>query len=134
MKNKSAPALTAADIIKIQISQIAYSDEEGDKGTEGLVLYMGTLEYIEMALDMPDIKNNPIRSAALVLYTITTGHPFYQGNKRTAFEAADMLLGLHDMYISVKPVELLNFMKDLAMDRYDMEDVEKWIKCHINKV
>jgi death-on-curing protein len=127
--------LTIEDIINIQIRQILDSDEEEDRGMEGLVMYEGTLEFIPIALEMPGIKDNPVKMAALVLYKIANGHIFWQGNKRTAFVAADTLLGCYGMYISVETEELVDFIVKVALpDEVTIEDVEKWIENHLEYV
>lgn len=123
------PVITVEDIINIQIKQIQDSDAEEDRGMEGLVMYGGTLEYIPIALEMSGIKDDPLKMAALVMYKIGNGHVFWQGNKRTAFVAADTVLGCYGLYISVETQELVDFMIKIALpDVVTIEDVEKWIE------
>ena len=92
----------------------------------GLILTPGTLEnLVNHANNLP----NPYQRAAWMLHGIATRHPFYQGNKRTAFAVAEIILMLsHEKkMISVEDDEINIFVREIAQYLYGVEDVEDWL-------
>jgi len=75
--------LTAQNIIDIHDDII-----EIYGGTKG-VLNQGTIDHLIYLLER---KNDVFKKAALALKHIIVNHPFFDGNKRTAFEVTDILL------------------------------------------
>jgi death-on-curing protein len=65
--------------------------------------------------------------AAIVLHTICTEHPFVDGNKRTAFVAADNILREGGLTIRATNEEVVEFMLEVAKYTHTVDSVEKWI-------
>jgi len=81
-------------------------------------------------------EKDPIRKAALVLFYIASEHPFIDGNKRTAFVAAENILGVLGqlgMYIDDNENEVVRFMLEVAKYNIDINGIEKWINERIKK-
>lgn len=72
--------------------------------------------------------------AAFILFQIISSHPFIDGNKRTAYGAADFFLRLNDYCIKVEPEEALEFIVQIATGRFDELTVRKWVKQHLKKL
>jgi len=86
---------------------------DGFGGAQG-ILNQGTLEYLVYRVNK---EKDPIRKAALVLFYIASKHPFIDGNKRTAFVAAENVLGMLGqlgMYIDDNENEVVRFMLEVA--------------------
>jgi death-on-curing protein len=66
--------------------------------------------------------------AAILLHGIAIGHPFIDGNKRTAFVAADNMIRGEDHQINASDDEVVSFMLEVAEYRHTRESVEAWIK------
>jgi len=66
--------------------------------------------------------------AALVLHTIVSAHPFFDGNKRTAIMAAENILGKEGYFLSAEPEDVTNLMLKIAKYECTVEAVENWIK------
>jgi len=127
---KSPEIITKRKIIDIQIKQILASKEEGDRGCDGLLLNKYTLDDI---LDLwYDYINKPdcIVFAAYMLHSIATKHPFIQGNKRTAFMTATLILGCCGKSIECDSHEIVKFVKEVAEGKYDLEIVTAWVSAH----
>jgi death-on-curing protein len=93
-------------------------------GTHG-VRDAATLDYL---LYQVNRSNNILRKAAILLHGIATGHPFIDGNKRTAFVTADNLIRDQDHQINASDEEVVSFMLEVAEYKHTRESVESWIK------
>ena len=56
------------------------------------------------------------------------GHPFVDGNKRTAFVAADNLVRDRGYQISATDEEVVSFMLEVAEYKHTRESIEAWLK------
>lgn len=115
-------ALTVAKIIEIHDRLIQHSG-----GAPG-ILTEATLHY---AVERINREQDPISAAALLLHTIATGHPFFDGNKRTAFTAANVQLALSGYDIDTTDEEVVIFVLQVADNKKSVKDVEKWIRRYI---
>ncbi|MGD0080558.1 MAG: Fic family protein [Methanoregula sp.] len=68
------------------------------------------------------------RKGAVALHGICTGHPFIDGNKRTALVTADNLVREHHCRISASNEAVVVFMLDVASYIHSRASVESWIK------
>ena len=99
-----------------------------ESGAEFGIINVGNLEFIvEKAMH----TRNVFRKAADFLCGISRGHPFLDGNKRTAFEAARMILKLQGVGFKVGAVEAEEFMVNLASsESLTVKEAELWIRGH----
>jgi death on curing protein len=129
----SPEIITRQKIMDIQVKQILASTEEGDKNCEGLLLDPYTLDNILDKwyewINTPDC----IVFSAYILHSITTMHPFIQGNKRTAFVTATLILGCCGKTINCPDSEIVSFMKSVAKSEQDPKSVEEWIAAHVSE-
>jgi prophage maintenance system killer protein len=60
-------------------------------------------------------------------------HPIYQGNKRTALEAAQMLLYFNNdgSIISGNPEKINEFVREISVGKYDIEEIIEWITSQL---
>lgn len=72
--------------------------------------------------------------AAYLLFNITTSHPFIDGNKRTAFGAADIFLRLNGYRINVDPHAGIEYIVRIAKGELDEANTRKWVKQHLKKL
>ena len=71
--------------------------------------------------------------AAAYAFGITRNHPFVDGNKRTAFAAIIVFLGLNGIDFLVAPAEATAVMLDLAAGAIDEETLARWIADNLPK-
>jgi death-on-curing protein len=93
---------------------------------------------LESALARPINKHaygeNSIASlAAAYAFGIARNHPFVDGNKRTAFAAIIVFLGLNGIDFVVKPEEATAVMLDLAAGAIDENTLARWISDNLPK-
>ena len=94
------------------------------------VLNEGTLDYI---IDQINDETNIYRRAAWALYMVHL-HPFYDGQKRTAWYIADLILRIDDHYIYVGSEERLRALTKIAEYKCDIEMIETWVRKKARRV
>ncbi|MDA1192027.1 MAG: type II toxin-antitoxin system death-on-curing family toxin [Candidatus Poribacteria bacterium] len=68
-----------------------------------------------------------LKIAALV-HSIITSHPFLDGNKRTAFAAADFCLALNGHIIAAGDDEQTRFFLEIAEGKHDVDAIAEWLR------
>jgi len=114
--------LTVEKVIEI------HQDIVADFGGEPGIRDPATLEFVVYEANR---KKTVIRRAATALFGICTGHPFVDGNKRTAFVISDNLLKDEGYWIATSDEAVVAFMLEVAQYRHTKESVEKWIQENI---
>lgn len=116
-------------------SHIIKHDEDNRPGIRD-----GAGSDLYFQLDAINYETDPIIKASLAIYTANS-HIFNNGNKRTAFALADIILGEYGYYIEVDKDELIRFSCWVAgiipdaMAKDDvMEEIIKWIKAKIRRL
>lgn len=65
--------------------------------------------------------------AAILLSRLIKNHPFYNGNKRTAYLAAQTFLYINGYDLAAPSDEILNLCDGLARDDYTESEVASWL-------
>jgi death-on-curing protein len=92
-------------------------------GGEIGILNEGCIDYLIYLLE-----NDVFKKASLALVRIITNHPFFDGQKRTAFQVADILLRHEDFHIHATNEEILPVLLKIAKYECPEEKIEKWLK------
>ncbi len=98
------------------------------------ILFSATIDFLIYEYDQ---KDDVFEKAAFILYRIIQGHPFTDGNKRTAFEVADLVLRGEEYHIHAEDQEILDFLLKIARtnsDDCEIVLIEKWIKRNSRRV
>lgn len=66
--------------------------------------------------------------AAALGHGLASNHPFLDGNKRVAFLAVYVFLGLNGLTIEAEETEVVAVMKDLAAGRLPEADLARWLR------
>jgi death-on-curing protein len=66
--------------------------------------------------------------AAAYGYGLAKNHPFIDGNKRTAFMAMYVFLGLNGYLLEVPEIEVVQMMEGLATDQENQESLAQWLR------
>jgi len=92
------------------------------------ILFPSNLDF---AIESVNNESNPINQATNFLYYTATGHPFENGNKRTAFEVAKGIMASGSRVLGVSQNEIINFITgSLAQGKATKEDVKDWLLSH----
>jgi len=68
--------------------------------------------------------------AAALLASLIQGHPFVDGNKRTAVLAASTVLELNGWRLHFSAEEVVEFATSVATHRLDFDDIVRWLQDH----
>ena len=71
------------------------------------------------------------RLAAAYAFGICSNHPFRDGNKRVAFLAAVIFLGMNGLHLIAPEKEVVERMLALASNELDEEKVAAWIRSRV---
>ena len=114
-----------------------------DVHSESLALFGGSegirdVGLLELALAHPQNKFAygetalPALAAAYA-YGIAKNHPFVDGNKRAAFAALIVFLGLNDLDLRAEPAEATAAILVLAAGEVSEDGFAHWIRDHLAK-
>ena len=85
---------------------------------------MGTLEYIA---DRAQTFEDPIDLGAWLLWSISTMHPFVEGNKRTALLSCQYALGDRMFDVDGREDVLNRDIRDIAAGNRELDDVRQFL-------
>jgi len=111
--------LSAERIIEI------HDDIVKDYGGTGGLLTQGTLELLVYKVNR---EKDVFKRAALILHTIAAQHPFFDGNKRTAFVTAENVLGEAGYYLDAGDDEIVELMRKIAQYQHTVKTIVDWIR------
>lgn len=80
--------------------------------------------HYEPASDLPSL-------AASCGFGIAKNHPFVDGNKRVAFQAMYLLLGLNGLRIDASEEEVVATVLSLASGELDEPGLAAWLRDHV---
>jgi death-on-curing protein len=64
-------------------------------------------------------------------FGLANNHPFVDGNKRVAFQAMYLFLGLNGLRIEAPEEEVVVLILSLASGQLDEPDLATWLRQHI---
>ena len=86
---------------------------------------------LDFAIDSVNNRTDPISQATDFLYYTTTGHPFVNGNKRTAFEVAQGIMLSGSRVLTAPQEEIISFVTgSLAQGKTTKEEVNNWLSSN----
>lgn len=103
-------------------------------GGERGILHRGSLEAaIERARWGPFHTGDLAERAALLVRGVIRDHPFVDGNKRTAYETADILLRFNGYRLVVDREEVVEMMVEIAKGDVDLARITRWLRKNMRK-
>ena len=82
-----------------------------------------------------DFFEDPIERAAYYMHRIATRHPYVEGNKRTAFLTAQVIIKQSTGCLIIEDAKVNNaFVRKVANDEVPLEEVCEWLRCHITRL
>ena len=75
--------------------------------------------------------SDPALLAAAYGYGLATSHPYHDGNKRIAFLAMVIFLGLNGWDLEAPEAEVVAIMLWVAAGRYPEAELAEWLRSHI---
>lgn len=99
-------------------------------GTKG-ILNSGTIDFLVYRLDK---ETDVFKRAALTMEIIIKDHPFVDGQKRTGFQIADLLLREEGYHIHTSKEEVLRALLKMAKYKCTAGKIEEWLKRKTRKL
>lgn len=81
-----------------------------------------------------DLYPSLFEKAAAIFEALCNYHVFVDGNKRTAITVLEYFLHINGYVLSVSNLAKEEFTLKVAMKKFDLAEVAKWIKEHSKKV
>jgi death-on-curing protein len=72
-----------------------------------------------------------IRQAATLCYGLIKNHPWVGGNKRTATAIVDEFLYRNGLELAAPATELVELVLAVEADRWQVDDIESWLRRHV---
>ncbi|MCC4767145.1 type II toxin-antitoxin system death-on-curing family toxin [Methanosarcina sp. DH1] len=125
--------ISLIDVLKIHQRVIDYDKEENPDDYTPAIRSLATLEL--MFEYMIKESNTVFQNAAIVVYAIVSRHPFFNGNKRTGYEAMNFVLEDSGYTLTSTPQETIEFIVKIAATENEMKtaEIEEWIINHTIK-
>ena len=121
-KDKARDYLTVADVLGM------YSILMEEYGGEIGIRDPGALESA-IFRPMTGYYQDAISEAAALMESLAINHPFIDGNKRIAFAAADVFLGINGWRLTGESREIYSHMILLFnQGSFDIEHIEPWLR------
>ena len=114
----------------LEIHQILIERFGGLDGVRDKELLNSALNRPYQTFDGKDLYPNVIDKAAAILESIVKNHPFSDGNKRTGYVLARLLMmnSKHDIYASQD--EKYQLVISISKGEVDFEYIKNWILKH----
>ncbi len=78
-------------------------------------------------------KHDLARLAAAYAVALVRNHPFVDGNKRAAFLAVGLFLGLNDFRLAADQADAARNVLGLAAGEINEEQFAKWVRGHMKR-
>ncbi len=78
-----------------------------------------------------DLFPGPIDKAAAIMHGIITGHPFIDGNKRTGYVLARLLLQESGLDISAEEEDRYDIVIKIATGQLDVDGIRAWLATRV---
>lgn len=117
--------LTSSVVLAVHADQISQHGGSGGLRDRGL---------LESALDRPRNRHRHepdsglAELAASYGFGIARNHPFLDGNKRVAFQAMYIFLGLNGLQIEAREEEVVSLMRSVASGDTDEMHLASWLR------
>jgi death on curing protein len=99
-------------------------------GIDG-VLCQGTIDYL---VDQINAESDLFRKAALALHIVANCHPFLDGNKRSAFQIAELILSSEGYAITAKEETTIQMLLRIASYECQVDEVKIWLEKNSDKL
>ncbi|HKP11615.1 MAG TPA: type II toxin-antitoxin system death-on-curing family toxin [Blastocatellia bacterium] len=73
------------------------------------------------------------RQAATLCFGLIKNHPWLGGNKRTATFLTERFLNLNGREVLASASEILEMVHAIESDQWDVDQIERWMRRHIQK-
>lgn len=121
--------ITLADVERIH--EILIDKFGGKKGLRDKGLLESSIKRPFHTFDQKELYPDPVDKAAAILESIISNHPFVDGNKRTAYVLARLILRENNLDIKATQDEKYEFVISAARGEIRFDQIKEWLTSHI---
>lgn len=114
-----------------KIHEILIEEHGGSHGVRDLSLLESAINRPFSSFDNSDLYNSPILKAAAILDSILINHPFIDGNKRTGYILARLILLENNFDISANQNDKYEFIIKISKGELKFDSIVEWFNLNI---
>lgn len=114
-----------------RIHEILIDKFGGKKGLRDKGLLESSIQRPFQTFDQKELYPEPVDKAAAILESIISNHPFLDGNKRTAYVVARLVLRANNLDIKATQHEKYEFIMSAAKGEIQFDQIKEWLANHI---
>lgn len=118
--------LTAEDIIKINVYVIKTFSPKEPLGVKDASALQMSVNQLDQEVFGKELYPTVLEKAAILLINLTKRHPFYNGNKRTAWVAMDLFLKINGYKTSFPTEAGVDFILKVTTSNEPFDDLKKF--------
>lgn len=126
--------ISLIEILKIRQKVIDYDTFKDPDDYTPAIRSLATLELMfEFLLKE---SNSIFQNAAIIVFTIVAKNPFFNGNKRTGYEAMNFVIEEEGYKFTSTNEEMIDFIIRVATTENEMSlsEIEEWIFKHTRRL
>lgn len=126
--------ISLIEILKIHQKVIDYDKSKDPDDYTPAIRSLATLELMFEFLIKE--SNSIFQNAAIVVYTIVAKHPFFNGKKRTGYEAMNFIIEDGGYKFTSTDEEMIDFIVRVATTENEiaLSEIEEWIIQNTERV
>lgn len=114
-----------------RIHEILIEKFGGKKGIRDKGILESSIGRPFQTFDQKELYPNPVDKAAAIFESIVSNHPFVDGNKRTAYVLARLLLREYNLDIRATQDEKYRFVISTAKGEIRFDQIKEWLTNHL---
>ena len=114
-----------------RIHEILIDKFGGKKGLRDKGLLESSVQRPFQMFNQKELYPEPVDKAAAILESIISNHPFLDGNKRTAYVVARLVLRTNNLDIKATQDEKYEFVMSAAKGEIRFDQIKEWLTNHI---
>lgn len=118
--------LTAEDIIKINVYVIKTFSPKEPIGVKDASALQMSVNQLDQEVFGKELYPTVLEKAAILLINLTKRHPFYNGNKRTAWVAMDLFLKMNGYKTSFPTEAGVDFILKVTTSNEPFDDLKEF--------
>ena len=112
----------------IEIHSILIDQFGGSRGLRDSELLKSALSRPYQTFDGKELYESPVKKAATIMESIIKNHPFVDGNKRTGYVLARLILMDAKLDIKADEDSKYNFVISISKNKIDIEQIVSWLE------
>ena len=114
----------------LKIHTILVEEFGGSDGVRDNQLLESAINRPYQTFDGQDLYPSALEKAAAILESIVKNHPFVDGNKRTGYVLARLILMEAGLDINADQATKYQFVIDISINKLDYDQIKEWLLIH----